>query len=165
MRAELLRLGVLSPHEIESLLARLARETGQAFTSKACAAVRDLCVHRLAWVAVFRPEVPGPRFMPAGSTLPAGAWRRQGWVARREGAARGTPRAGSRTWLLRADGTPGTPWGRPASVRAILVTGAGGTFVDPLGPSTTGALTGAGGSDEGKDKDEAKAGKKKKNKA
>ena len=149
MRAELLRLGVLSPHEIESLLARLARETGQAFTSKACAAVRDLCVHRLAWVAVFRPEVPGPRFMPAGSTLPAGAWRRQGWVARREGAARGTPRAGSRTWLLRADGTPGTPWGRPASVPC-------------LGPSTTGARSGAGGSDEGKDKDEAKGREKEK---
>ena len=48
VRAESLRLGDFSPHENESLLARHARETGQAFTSEARAAVRDLSLYRRA---------------------------------------------------------------------------------------------------------------------
>ena len=60
VRAKSLRLGDLSPHEVESLLAQHTRETGQAFTREAHAAVRELTrgqpwlVNALAYEACFK---------------------------------------------------------------------------------------------------------------
>ena len=60
VRAESLRLGDFSPHEVESLLDQHTRETGQGFTSEARAAVRDLTrgqpwlVNALAYEACFK---------------------------------------------------------------------------------------------------------------
>ena len=60
VRAESLRLGDFSPPEVESLLAQHTRETGQAFTAEARAAVRELTrgqpwlVNALAYEACFR---------------------------------------------------------------------------------------------------------------
>ena len=59
VRAKSLRLGDFSPHEVESLLAQHTRETGQAFTNEARAAVRELTrgqpwlVNALAYEACF----------------------------------------------------------------------------------------------------------------
>ena len=60
VRAESLRLGDFSPCEVESLLDQHTRETGQAFTNEARAAVRELTrgqpwlVNALAYEACFR---------------------------------------------------------------------------------------------------------------
>ena len=60
VRAESLRLGDFSPDEVESLLSQHTRETGQAFTNDARAAVRELTrgqpwlVNALAYEACFK---------------------------------------------------------------------------------------------------------------
>ena len=60
VRAESLRMGDFSPHEVESLLAQHTREAGQAFTSEARAAVWELTrgqpwlVNALAYEACFK---------------------------------------------------------------------------------------------------------------
>ena len=63
VRAESLRLGDFSPHEVESLLAQHTRETGQAFSREASAAVWELTrgqpwlVNALAYEACFTNRV------------------------------------------------------------------------------------------------------------
>ena len=59
VRAKSLRLGDFTPHEVESLLDQHTRETGQAFTGEARAAIGELArgqpwlVNALAWEACF----------------------------------------------------------------------------------------------------------------
>ena len=88
VRAESLRLGDFSPHEIESLLAQHTRETGQAFTSEAGTAIRELTrgqpwlVNALAYEACFKNRAGRDR----GRAITVGAIQdaREQLILRRE---------------------------------------------------------------------------------